>query len=486
MTAPSDKSAKPITAAALGAEGAGRAGPLERRPGNVRTVDDLIGQHLRVFLRADAYVLYEPAAAAEPDAAAAPEPAPVAAAAPAPESAPSEIEVPLGATDVVTVAAEAVEARPAPAAPPSSLRRLLELGARVFVGTELSRAFSLETGIASLEELATHLSERLGADVLMPEELVGDSLAKVAQDLRPGQICLLPDLARAEADVQNAESLARRLASYIDAYVGDAFSVCHLPDRGFLRLPRLVPQRALGYRMQHELERLSELGQPGSSPLVLVVGGERFSDKAALLNQWVPRASAIAFGGGVANTVLAALGHDVGQSTCEPERLAEARSFVARARALGVELIVPVDVAVRTASGAWVKGSLVQAARPDEVEPATVVPVARVGAEQIITELGPESVRRVCEAAGKARSVLWWGPLGVSSARGYADSTLALSEALGRAAALSVALGSELRRSLLALPDGARGLGLISTGSSAAQALLGGRRLPGAEVLGDP
>jgi phosphoglycerate kinase len=178
--------------------------------------------------------------------------------------------------------------------------------------------------------------------------------------------------------------------------------------------------------------------------------------------------------------LLAALGHDVGQSAFEPERLAEARSFIARARSLGVELILPSDVAVRTSSAAWVKGSLVQPAGAEEQ--AEIVAVGRVRAEQSIVDLGPESLQRVTAALARAKSALWWGALG----RGLADSTPVIAAALAQKGALGVAIGTELRRSLGAVePEVVQSIGLVSTGSSAAQALLGGRRLPGAEVLGD-
>lgn len=432
MSAPNDKSAGPISTAPIGSELPSR--PAERRPGQPRTIADLSGQHLRVFLHADPYVLYD-----------------------------------LPATDAV---------------PPSTLRGLLELGQRVFVGTELTRAFTQETGIATLEDLAAHVSERLSADVLMPEELVGDSLAKVAQDLRPGQICFLPDLGAAEANVHSGEALSRRLATYLDAFVGDAFSVSHLHDRGLSSLPRLVRQRVVGYRMQYEVERLRELGRPESAPLVLVVGGERFADKASLLARWLPRVSHIVLGGGVANTLLAALGHAMGQSTFEPERLAEARTFMNKARSLRVELVLPKDLAVRTSSAAWVKGSVVQAARADE--PAEVVPIGKVREGHVVVDLGPESIQRALAVVGQAKSALWWAPLGRGDAQAPAASTLALAQALASPALFGVALGTDLRRALVGLePALVQGIDLISTGSSAAQTLLGGRRLPGTEV-GEP
>jgi len=428
MSAPNDKSAGPTSAAPVGSE-------PPRRPGQVPTIADLSGQHLRVLLRADPYTLHD-----------------------------------LPAADAV---------------PPSTLRGLLELGQRVFVGTELTRAFTLETGVATLEDLAAHVSERLNADVLMPEELVGDSLAKVAQDLRPGQICMLPDLSQAEADVQSGEALSRRLATYLDAYVGDAFSVAHLHDRGLGSLPRLVRQRVTGYRLQYEVERLREIGRPATAPLVLVVGGERFSDKASLLARWLPRASAIVFGGGVANTLLAARGHAMGQSTFEPERLAEARTFMTKARGLGVELVLPSDLAVRTSSAAWVKGSVVQAAGADE--PAEIVPIGKVRDEQIVVDLGPASIQRASEVLTRAKSALWWAPLGRGDAQLPAASTQALAQALAAPSVFGVAIGSELRRALLALEPGlVQGIDLISTGSGAAQALLAGRRLPGADIVGEP
>src|SRR5688572_32776383 len=284
--------------------------PGENRTGAFKNVDELEGRSLRVFLRADPYL-------------------------------------------IEGLGTEQLPAAPAAAAAvPSTLRRLVEQRARVIVATQLSREFELETKIASIDELAEQIGQRLNVEVLLPDETLGDSLVKVTQDLRDGQICILPDLSGVAEDAGNTEAFARRLASYADAYVGDAFSVCHQRHASLVRVPRLVQQRALGFHLQRELSVLAELGRAERAPLVLVVGGRRFSEKAELLNLWLPRTATVIAGGGVANTLLAALGYALGQSEVEPERLAEARSFIERARALDVELILPTDLRARVPAGA--------------------------------------------------------------------------------------------------------------------------------------
>ena len=174
--------------------------PGESRAGAFKSVDELEGRGLRVFLRADPYLI-DGLTSTE---------------APAPGAVPSTPSAVPSTPSAVPSTPGAVPSTPSavpstPGAVPSTLRRLVEQRARVIVATQISREFELETKIASIDELAEQIGQRLNVEVLLPDETLGDSLAKVTQGLRDGQICILPDLSRVADDSSNTEAFARRL-----------------------------------------------------------------------------------------------------------------------------------------------------------------------------------------------------------------------------------------------------------------------------------
>ncbi len=359
---------------------------------------------------------------------------------------------------------------PGAASPLSSLRRLLELEARVIVGTHLSAEAIAETGLDSIEALASRLSERLEVEVLMPDECAGDAAARVLKELRQGQLCVLPDLLTTSGggEQRNDEAFARALATAADAYVSDAFAASHLEYASLVRLPKLLPRRALGYRARRELTVLSRVFALNRGSVALCVGGQTFSEKIDVLTAWLPRVDKVCVGGGVAMTLLAAAGQATSDAGAELDRLAQARSLLGRARDLGVELILPVDLRVQARG---------------EADTRLVSPL-RVPAGARLIDVGPETMSRFGEVLAKARHLLWWGPMGNLK---HSQGSVA-SEWLARLCAspdiMSVVLGGDTRRFVRQLPpEIENGIDLVSTGSSAAKALLGGRRLPGIEAL---
>jgi phosphoglycerate kinase len=418
------------------------------------SLEDLDVRGRRVFLRVDPFVLDaldEPAAPLlGPDAA----------------PPPAERE-----SDRSGPPSEAV-APPAPAPGPArtTLRRLLELEARVVVATHFSPETQRESGLDGVETLATRLSERLGADVFMPDECVGDAALRVIGELRQGQLCVLPDLlgARARAEERNDEGFARALASSIDAYVFDAFSASHLEYASTVKLPRLLPRRALGLACRRELSALSSIFALSRGSVGLALGGRVFSEKVDTLGEWLPRVDRLCIGGGVALTLLAAAGRAEAEASPEPERLAQARSLLTRARDLGVAVTLPVDFRVQLEGD---QGTLVKRA-------------ADLTSKAHIVDIGPESVALFNEVLGKAKHLLWWGPLGDLRHPEGSGASRELAALCARPDIMSVVIGGNTRRFVRELaPELTRGIDLISTGSAAARALLGGRRLPSIEAV---
>jgi phosphoglycerate kinase len=360
-------------------------------------------------------------------------------------------------------------AAPAPAPATATLKRLLELEARVVIATHFTPEARAETGLDGVDALATRLSERLGVEVFMPDECVGDAAVRVINELRQGQLCVLPDLvATRDGEQNNDEAFARALASSMDAYVFEAFSASHLEYASTVRLPRLLPRRALGQRARRELGTLSSVFSLNRGSVGLALGGHSFADKIDTLGAWLPRVDRLCIGGAVATTLLCAAGRAAPEASPEPDRLAQARSLIARARDLGVAITLPVDFVVQLEGD---QGTLVK-------RPADLPARAR------IVDIGPESIRLFSEVLGKAKHLLWWGPLGDLRHPEGTQASRALAALCARPEIMSVAIGGDTRRFVRQLgPELSRGLDLVSTGSLAARALLAGRRLPGIESV---
>jgi len=361
-----------------------------------------------------------------------------------------------------------------PAAPEASLRRaltsiekLLELEARVIVGTHFTAEDRAATGLADVEELASRLSERLGVEALMPDECIGDASVRIIHGLRPQQICVLPDLLGSPGESKNDEGFARALAQHVDAYVGDAFASSHLPYASLSRLPRLVPRRALGYRARHELEVSSRLFASSRGSVALVLGGGTLGAKLGPVSGWLSRINKLYVGGAAAVTLLSAAGRAPALASTEPGRLAEARSLITRARDLGVEVVLPVDF--------WIQ-------RPHSAEPEVVA--ARNLPEQArVVDIGPASTLSLSSALAQVAHLLWWGPLGDLGQHGV-EGSLRVAELCAREDVMSVVMGQSTRRFVRELPPnvGSR-IDLVTTGTQAVIALLGSSRLPGLEAL---
>jgi phosphoglycerate kinase len=340
------------------------------------------------------------------------------------------------------------------------------MGARVTLATALSGA----PEATDLEAFGQRLSEAFRVEVLLPHACVGPSVSAVQSELRDGQVCLIGDLARERAELANDDGFARALAANLDAYVGDAFAALHREHASIARLPRLWHHRALGHAARRELARLRPLLERGER-FALVVGGRLFSEKVDLIRALLPRISSLHVGGGVASTLLLARGGAPPDALAEPSRSAQARSLLARARDLGVEVVLPVDRRVLTSDGELRVALAQHGAAGDH-------PV----------DVGPQSGEELRRAVGRVERVLWWGPLGDVDAAADGSPGASETEQLLRFAAAGeprvVIVGDALARFARSSPS-ARGSGIewICSGAASARALLTGRRLPGLDAL---
>jgi phosphoglycerate kinase len=348
-----------------------------------------------------------------------------------------------------------------------TIRKAKEAGARVVLGTRAGDPRGQPKAELGLEPFGARLSELLGTEIYLPDDSIGDAARKVIQDLRPGQICLLENLAFHPEEEACDEAFARKLAEFADVYVNDAPSALNRRDASLTLLPRLFRRRGMGELLLAELGALARFRDSGSRPILAVIGGARVAHKLDLLESLIGRAHTVCVGGVLGNTLLAARGLKLGASVIDPDSLARGRAFLARARERKLDVVLPSDLVVAPSSGA---------------REGKVVPSGQVPEQAIAVDIGPETVAAFCRRFAGAKSALQVGALGVSENDAFASGTRAVLRALADAQ-LAHVIGGRSSVAALEGDDSISKVGFVSAGGDASLELLSGRKLPALEAL---
>nr|MBO2466543.1 phosphoglycerate kinase [Xanthomonadaceae bacterium] len=344
-----------------------------------------------------------------------------------------------------------------------TLKLALEKGAAVMVTSHLGRPKEGQWSEAdSLAPVARRLSELLGVEV----PLVRDWVDGV--EVRPGQIVLLENCRMNVGEKADDEALARKYAALCDVFVMDAFGTAHRAQASTHGVIRFAPVAAGGPLLMAELDALARALDNPARPLLAIVAGSKVSTKLELLTNLVDKVDQLIVGGGIANTFIAAAGHDVGKSLYEPDLVETAKKIAADAQARGARIPLPVDVVVAPAFAADA--------------PATVKPVDQVGAGDMILDIGPQTAAQYAELIKAAGTVVWNGPVGVFEFDAFARGTETVARAIAESRAFSIAGGGDT----LAAVDRygiADDVGYISTGGGAFLEFLEGKTLPAVAAL---
>jgi phosphoglycerate kinase len=357
------------------------------------------------------------------------------------------------------------------------ISKLAGRGARVVVMAHLGRPAGEDfaaraAGGPSLRVVAQRLSELLGKPVAFATDLVGPSAQATVAGLEDGDVALLENVrfepAETSKDDSERQRLAAELAAFGDLYVGDGFGAVHRKHASVYDLPMLVPHAA-GDLVTAEVEVLRRLTQSPARPYVVVLGGSKPSDKLGVIGNLLGLADRVLIGGGMAYTFLAALGHEVGTSLLEADRIDSVKALLADAERRGVEIVLPTDLVVATEFA------------PDA--PSQVVPSDAIPADQMGMDAGPDTRALFAAKLIDARTVFWNGPVGVFEFPAFAAGTRAVAEAITKVDGLTVVGGGDSAAAVrsFGLAEGA--FGHISTGGGASLEYLEGKTLPGLVAL---
>jgi phosphoglycerate kinase len=350
-----------------------------------------------------------------------------------------------------------------------TIRHILDARGSIVLASHLGRPRGKPDPKYSLKPVGERLAGLLGRAVPLAPDCVGAEVAARARALEPGGILLLENLRFHAGEEANDDAFARDLAALADCYVDDAFAAAHRAHASIAAITRHVQPAAAGLLMQAELEALGRILESPARPLVAVLGGAKVSDKLVLVENLLSRVDALLVGGGMAYTFLRALGHDVGRSLVEADRVETARRVLDASRRQGTPIVLPVDS--------------VAAEGPDSTV-TRVVSVRSIPAGHMGLDIGPATVERFAEPLRRARTIVWNGPMGVFEREPFAAGTLALARAMAEASAFTVVGGGDTVSAVRRAGVEAK-IGYISTAGGAFLEFLEGRKLPGVEALTD-
>ena len=353
-----------------------------------------------------------------------------------------------------------------------TLTRLVEAGARVAVISHLGRPKGEPEEKYSLRPVVGRLGELLGQEVAFATDTVGSSAQETVAALGDGQVAVLENLRFNAGETAKTDeerlAFARELAALGDAFVSDGFGVVHRKQASVYELATLLPAAA-GELVLREVDSLRKVTDEPERPFVVVLGGAKIADKLGVIDALLGRADRILIGGGMAYTFQKALGHEVGLSLLDESKIDVVREYMERAKANGVELVLPVDTVVAPEFSADA--------------PATVVDVDGIPADQEGMDIGPETAKLFGEKIADAATVFWNGPMGVFEFPAFAAGTKSVAEQLGAASGYTVVGGGDSAAAVRILGVDETLFSHISTGGGASLELIEGKDLPGISIL---
>ena len=350
-----------------------------------------------------------------------------------------------------------------------TIKYLVDHKARVILCSHLGRPKGEVNMKYSLAPVAKYLSEKLGQEVKMATDVVGESAQNMAASLKDGEVGVIENVRFEAGETKNDPELAKKMASLAEIYVNDAFGTAHRAHASTAGVADYLPA-VCGYLIQKEISIMGGALADPKRPFVAILGGAKVSDKIGVINNLLDKVDTLIIGGGMAYTFMNALGYSVGTSICESDKVELAKDIMAKAKDKGVRFLIPVDNVV---GKEYDPNTEYQTIHSDKIQDGWMG-----------LDIGPDTQKLFSDAIKGAGTVVWNGPMGVSEWEHFAAGTIAVAKAVAESGAISIIGGGDSAAAVEKLGYADK-MTHISTGGGASLEFLEGKVLPGIACLND-
>jgi phosphoglycerate kinase len=345
-----------------------------------------------------------------------------------------------------------------------TVEHCLKAGAKVMVMSHRGRP---EEGVAdeenSLAPIAAEMSAKLGKPVRLIKDYINGGF-----EVANGEVVLLENVRFNAGEKKDNEELSKKYAALCDVFVMDAFGTAHRAQASTHGAGKFAPTACAGLLLADELENLAKALANPARPMVAIVGGSKVSTKLTVLEALSEKVDQMVVGGGIANTFLKAMGHNVGKSLCEDDLVDTAKALIAKMQARGAHIPIAVDV--------------VCGKKFDENEPAVLKNADEVEDDDMIFDIGPQSAKELADIIANAGTIVWNGPVGVFEFDQFGEGTKTISMAIANAKGFSLAGGGDTIAAIQKY-DIYDKVSYISTAGGAFLEYLEGKTLPAVAML---
>lgn len=346
-----------------------------------------------------------------------------------------------------------------------TIKYLMNAGAKVVICSHLGK-----TGQnLSLAPVAKRLSELLEVEVPLIKDIYSKEAYEIVSKMNDSDVVLLENTRMYEGEEKNDEELSKRLASFGEIFVNDAFGTAHRAHSSTVGVTKYLPSVA-GFLIEKELDALDRGINDPKRPLVAIIGGAKVSSKIGVLTKLMEKVDTLLIGGAMTYTFIKAQGGNVGRSLVEDDKIDVAKQILKLAEEKNVNFILPVDTVV--------------AKEPDENSDSKVVSISEIEDEYMGLDIGPKTIAMFVKEIKQAGTVVWNGPVGMFEIEKFAEGTKKIAQAMAESDAITIIGGGDSAAAVEKFGL-EKQMSHVSTGGGASLELMEGKKLPGIEALED-
>lgn len=351
-----------------------------------------------------------------------------------------------------------------------TIKYLTEQGAKVLLASHLGRPKGQVVEELRLDPVAQRLSDLLGKEVVKTDEAYGEEVEKAVANLEEGGVILLENVRFYPGEEKNDPELAQKFAALADVYVNDAFGAAHRAHASTEGVAKHLPAVS-GLLMEKELEVLGKALSNPDRPFTAIIGGAKVKDKIDVIDNLLDKVDNLIIGGGLGYTFIKALGHDVGKSLLEEDKVETAKAFMEKAKKNGVNFLIAEDVLVADdfSNDANTK----------------IVDIDSIPSDWEGLDIGTKTIEKYVKVIKESKLVIWNGPMGVFEIDAFANGTRSVANALAEATDTYSVIGGGDSAAAVEKFGLADKMSHISTGGGASLEFMEGKELPGVVALND-